>query len=179
MIYITSDCHFSHKNIIKYEPESRGQFTDINEMNETLVANWNSVVKPEDTIYVVGDFFMGPLTSIEPILSRLHGRIILVRGNHDTEPRINLYRQHGIEVKDIAYINYKGKFFTLCHFPYDSAEFAKMVSANNEECIFLYGHIHSNAPQGFVNNTYHIGVDTNNLTPISIEQIWRASNNQL
>ena len=83
--------HFNHKNIIKYEPDSRGQFNSIEEMNETIMQNWNSVVNNEDTIYVLGDFFMGHISTIEPILNRLKGKIILIRGNHDQKNRRKIF----------------------------------------------------------------------------------------
>lgn len=172
-IFITSDCHFNHKNVIAYEPGSRGFFKSIEEMNEAIIYNWNSVVSSEDTIYVCGDFFMGPLDRIEPILKRLNGHIILIRGNHDTPNRIKVFKNYGIEVKDIDYIQYKGRFFILCHFPIASPEFIQMVRQDNSEVVLLYGHIHSNAPKGYVDGTYHIGMDTNHLTPISLEQIWQ------
>lgn len=173
MVFVTSDCHFNHKNILAYEPSSRGHFKSIEEMNEALIYNWNSVVSDEDTIYVVGDFFMGPISGVKPILSRLHGKIILVRGNHDTNARLDLYREHNIEVKDIAYLEYKGKFFILCHFPALRDEFGKLMCKDNPEVIYLYGHIHHNAPKGLVDNRYHIGADTNNLTPVAISTIWQ------
>lgn len=174
MIYLTSDTHFNHANILKYEPNTR-PFATIEEMNEVIISNWNSVVKEEDTVYVLGDFFMGLLTDIEPIFNRLNGKVILVRGNHDTNNRLEYYRNLGIEIKDIEYIQYKGRFFILCHFPNESEEFIKMITRDNSEVVWLYGHIHSNAPKGYVNGTYHIGMDTNNLTPISLQQIWEES----
>ena len=70
---------------------------------------------------------------------------------------------------------YKGRFFILCHFPIANEEFINMVRNDNSEVIVCYGHIHHNAPVGYVDGTYHIGVDTNNLTPISIQQIWEES----
>ena len=54
MIYLTSDLHFNHMNILKYEPESR-PFSSIEEMNEVIIQNWNEVVKISDTVYVLGD----------------------------------------------------------------------------------------------------------------------------
>ena len=171
MIYFTSDTHFNHTNILKYESETR-PFETIEEMNEVLISNWNSVVKEDDIVYVLGDFFMGTLDSIEPIYNRLNGKVILIRGNHDTKNRLKIYEELGIEIKDIEYLNYKGRFFILCHFPIASEEFIKMVIRDNSEVVNLYGHIHSNAPKGYVNGTYHIGCDTNNLTPISIQQVW-------
>lgn len=144
-------------------------------MNEALIANWNSVVSDEDTVYVCGDFFMGPLDAIPAILERLNGKIILIRGNHDQKNRMNVFKAYGIEIKDIEYLSYRGRFFILCHFPIENEEFMKMVRVDNSEVIFCYGHIHGNAPKGFVDGTYHVGVDTNNLTPISIQQIWEES----
>ena len=171
MIWITSDTHFNHTNILKYEPKSR-PFETIEEMNEAIINNWNAVVKSTDTVYVLGDFFMGPMDKIIPILSRLKGKIILIRGNHDTPLRLDLYRNYGIEIKDIDYLRYKGRYFILCHFPIASEEFIQMVIKDNSEVVTLYGHTHSNSPVGYVNGTYHIGLDTNDLRPLSIEEIW-------
>jgi calcineurin-like phosphoesterase family protein len=50
-----------------------------------------------------------------------------------------------------------------------------MVRRDNSEVIMLYGHIHSNAPTGYVDGTFHVGVDTNGLCPVSIEEIWQQS----
>lgn len=170
MIYCTSDCHFNHKNILSYEPQSR-PFATIEEMNETIISNWNSVVTAEDEVWVLGDFFMGQLTAIDPILDRLNGKIHLVRGNHDQKNRMKIYEAHGIDIHDIAYVQYKGRYFVLCHFPNENKEFIRMIIEDNSEVVWLYGHVHSKAPKGYVNGTYHVGVDTNNLTPISIQQI--------
>lgn len=170
-IWLTSDTHFNHTNILKYEPETR-PFETVEEMNETIISNWNKVVAKEDTVYVLGDFFMGKLDEIVSIYKRLNGKIILIRGNHDTKNRIQIYKELGIEIKDIEYISYKGRFFILCHFPIASEEFMYMVRNDNSEVVSLYGHVHSNAPKGYVDGTYHIGMDTNDLTPISLEQVW-------
>ena len=145
-------------------------------MNETLVRNWNNIVRPEDTVYVLGDFFMGRLQDIDDIYTRLNCNIKLIRGNHDTRARLDFYKNYGLEVKDIEYLTYKGKFFILCHFPMTNSEFIEMVRSGNSEVVVCYGHIHHQAPIGYNNGTYHVGVDTNNLTPISIQQIWEESN---
>ena len=174
MIYLTSDCHFNHQNILTYESQTR-PFNSIEEMNETIIQNWNNTVSDNDDIYVLGDFFMGSIENIIPILNRLKGHIHLIRGNHDTKNRIKLYEENGIDVKDIDYIRYKDRFFILCHFPIMNDEFSQMVRKDNSEVIWLYGHIHSHAPKGYVDGSYHVGVDTNNMTPISLERIWQES----
>lgn len=174
MIWVTSDTHLNHKNIIAYCPASR-PFSSVEEMNEALITNWNSCVAPEDTIIHCGDFFMGPLDAIEPILNRLNGHIILIQGNHDTPQRIELFKAHGIEVHDIYYLPYKGRFFIFCHFPIDSVEFRRMVNEDNSETILCYGHVHDHAPKGLVDGTYHVGVDTNDLRPVPLGRIWQAS----
>ena len=171
MIWLTSDLHFNHVNILKYEPVSR-PYETLEEMNEVIIKNWNDRVKPEDTVYVLGDMVMGQLDAGRECLMRLNGKIVLIRGNHDSPKRIEMYKEMGIEVHDIYYLPYKGRYFILCHFPIASEEFIKMVIKDNSEVVNLYGHVHSNAPKGYVNGTYHVGLDTNDLCPISIQQIW-------
>ena len=171
-IWLSSDQHFNNYNILKYEAESR-PFGSVAEMNQALINNWNNVVKPEDKVYVLGDFIMGVADRTQEILDQLNGEIILIRGNHDTLTKLKIYEENNILIKDIDYLAYKGKLFILCHFPITNEEFMKMIRGNNSEVIALYGHVHSNAPKGYYNGTYHIGVDTNDLTPVNIEQIWQ------
>ena len=171
MIYLTSDLHFNHMNILKYEPESR-PFSSIEEMNETIIQNWNEIVTANDTVYVLGDMAMGMIEDAIPLIKRLNGKIILIRGNHDTKKRLEAFKEIGIEVHDIFYLPYKGKYFIMCHFPIASKEFIDMVRYDNSEVVNLYGHLHHNAPKGYVDGTYHVGLDTNNLKPISIDKIW-------
>lgn len=173
MIYLTSDLHFNHKNILKYEPISR-PFNSIEEMNNALINNWNSIIHKEDTVYVLGDFAMGRDEDSKKCIEQLNGKIILIRGNHDNKSRIEMYKSLGIEIYDIQYLTYKGKFFILCHFPPVNEEFIKMVAESNKEVVWLYGHVHHNGVNE--NNFFHVGVDTNNLTPVSIEDIWRKTN---
>lgn len=79
-IYVTSDLHFGHKNIIKFENRP---YKDVEEMTEGLINNWNSVVTANDLVYILGDFsFMGKRKT-EEVLKRLRGKKILIKGNHD------------------------------------------------------------------------------------------------
>lgn len=77
-LWFTSDTHFGHANIIHY---SSRPFTSVEEMDETLVARWNEVVKPSDHVYHLGDVSMKKKDL--QIVTRLNGKKRLVRGNHD------------------------------------------------------------------------------------------------
>jgi calcineurin-like phosphoesterase family protein len=77
--FFTSDPHYWHANIIKF---CARPYADVEEMNEALVRNWNEIVRPEDTVIVVGDFSLA-FRSVETFTRRLNGRKILVAGNHD------------------------------------------------------------------------------------------------
>jgi calcineurin-like phosphoesterase family protein len=78
--YFTADQHFGHQNIIEY---CGRPFHSVGEMNAVLVANWNAVVGPHDTVHVLGDVAMGRREESMPLIGRLAGHKILYPGNHD------------------------------------------------------------------------------------------------
>ena len=84
MIWFTSDTHFGHKNIIEY---CSRPFNGIDHMNQELIRRWNERVKPEDTVFMVGDFcFRGGKDGTTPAIhweKQLNGKIIFIQGNHD------------------------------------------------------------------------------------------------
>lgn len=79
-LFFTSDTHFNHTNILQY---CNRPFKTIDQMNETIITNWNRVVGPDDVIFHLGDFCLGGAEEWNKILNRLNGRIYLVLGNHD------------------------------------------------------------------------------------------------
>jgi calcineurin-like phosphoesterase family protein len=82
-IWVTADQHFGHENIIKY---CERPFKNAHHMDRTLIRNFNELVAPEDTTYMLGDFTMvGPQRAnyVERLLRKLHGTKILILGNHD------------------------------------------------------------------------------------------------
>ena len=165
MIYICSDLHFNHNKDFIWE--ARG-FNSVEEMNQALINNWNSVVKDEDTVYVCGDCMMGDLNSGIELLKQLKGHKKLAIGNHDTDARIKAYKEHNIfEDIQFAYrLKYKKKHYFLSHYP-------TIVDNVNGAVINLYGHIHSTDKINEVNpHGYHIGVDSFNCYPVSIEEIF-------
>lgn len=139
-------------------------------MNESIIDYWNLVVKPNDTIYHLGDLCMGGPKSITSILSRLSGNIILIRGSHDYSSRRKIYEENGIIIKDMDYLNYKGKFFILSHKPISNPEYATMLTGNIWN---LHGHTHQYSCFSEIPNAFHVGVDSNNMKPISLEEVWQ------
>lgn len=77
MIYFTADLHLNHSNIIDY---CNRPFNNIKEMNDTLIYQWNKIVKPIDTVIHNGDFSFGNRTKW---MKKLNGNIVFVKGNHD------------------------------------------------------------------------------------------------
>lgn len=111
-VYFIGDCHFGHKNIIRY---CNRPFKDVDDMTEKLIKNWNSVVGANDIVYVVGDFALCGKQKIIEIGKRLNGRKRLVLGNHD-QASMETYREAGFEfVYNHPIVLYD--FFIVSHAP--------------------------------------------------------------
>lgn len=81
-IWIISDTHFCHKNIIQY---CNRPFYYINEMDETMVERWNNKVSENDVVIHLGDFALTSKNHLKSMRNRLNGVIILVLGSHDID----------------------------------------------------------------------------------------------
>ena len=180
MIYFTSDTHFFHKNIIEYcnRPFYKD---DSNEMDNTIVNNWNEKVSPIDTVYHLGDFaFTGNIDKIRSMIASLNGNIHLIMGNHDYQNKFDrasvrsLFKSTNdylyIEVEDEEIDGKQGIF--LCHYPMLS--WAGSVRGTWQ----LFGHIHSGKLSGsserdvrLLPQQYDVGVDNNNFTPVSYDEV--------
>lgn len=165
-IFLTSDLHFNHDKDFIWK--ARG-FESVQEMNEEQVKRFNSVVTDEDVVYILGDSMMGSdMNSGLAYLRRLKGIKYLAIGNHDTDARIEAYKNSGI-FADVQYgyrIKYKGRVYILTHYP--------TVTANGDDTrvVNLFGHTHQK--EDFFEGRkymYHIGVDSHNCYPIDMESI--------
>lgn len=171
MIYFISDTHFGNENIIKYCDRP---FLNTSHQTLALIYNWNSVVIDNDDVYMLGDFIMGSdMELVHFLLRQLKGRIHLIRGNHDSTRKLEIYQQYPqkiVEIQYFTYLIYKGKTMVLCHFPIMSAGFAKMCQ--QKDTLILHGHVHNKAPlydpaSGLIN----VSADVINFTPISFPQL--------
>lgn len=176
MIYFTSDLHMNNTNVIRY---CNRPFADAAEMNEALIDNWNSVVTMEDDVWVLGDFIMGQADTILDILPCLNGNTIhLVPGNHDTPKKMEIYAEYPrVKIEqNLSQFYYKEYLFLLCHYPIVCNDYLHYMLKNNPKTITLFGHVHDVMPHKCFEHgsAFNVGADVTNFTPVSIEQIIAA-----
>lgn len=166
-IWFTSDTHFGHKNILKY---CNRPFKSIQEHDETLIMNWNSVVRPEDTIYHLGDFAFTDREKVKKILRRLMGNKHFIRGNHDKVMKQEIlghFVTHGdykeIKVPD-AEMDLR-QVIVLCHYAF------QVWNKSHHGSWHLHGHSHGTLPSPDHMARVDVGVDVWNYFPVSYEQI--------
>lgn len=176
-IFFTSDTHFGHKNILNF---CERPFKDTDEMDEAIITNWNNKVGKDDIVFHLGDFAFATNKRWQDLICKLNGKIILVLGNHDIvrwpgDYTMNLFER--VENQIMLKIDNKYKVY-LNHFPflcYDG------VYRNPQDCtIQLHGHVHERIGDTGKDKDrlkyrfpyqYDVGVDNNNFTPISWEEI--------
>lgn len=175
MIYFTSDLHFGHNREFLFKP--RG-FTTIEEHDNTIIENWNSVVGKDDDVYILGDLMLNDNKHGLECISRLNGIKHIILGNHDTDTRVELYKAITSDIKYADIIKYGKYRFYICHYPTFTSNLEK---EHLSECLInLYGHTHQKT--NFYNDIpfmYHIGLDSHNNKPISVEDILSDIKNKI
>lgn len=156
-IFITSDQHFDHTNIIKY---CNRPFSNTYEMNEILLKNWNDTVGKEDVVYFLGDLTFGTGSrSTDYWLNQLNGKIIFIKGSHDRSKNIKFLQNHKLQ--------YDQFFFFLIHDPSDAPK--------NWTGWVIHGHHHNHlAEYPFINKknrTINVSVELTEFKPVNIEEI--------
>ena len=166
MIWLSADLHFGHNKPFIYE--KRG-FNDIHEMNETILNNFRSVVKPEDDLYLLGDLYLGSLNKVIHYLLGLPGKIHIVYGNHDTLSRQKFYGQMPNVVEVMGYSNilkYNKQSIYLSHYPTITDNYPGFPKVIN-----FFGHTHQKTNQyRDYTQMYHVGVDSHNCFPVNIDE---------
>lgn len=161
--WFTSDTHFGHENVIKY---SNRPFRDKWDMDDGIIENWNSKVKPGDIVYHVGDVFFCSQDRALSILDRLNGQIFLIMGNHDkTIRKSSALRGRFIKVCDYHEVTIEGQKIVLCHYP--------MMTWNQSGrgSWMLHGHCHGNLTYPYEAKIHDVGVDPNKYVPMSFDDI--------
>lgn len=168
MIYFTSDLHFYHANVIRH---ANRPFSGADEMNQALINNWNQRVRMSDEVYILGDVTLKGASYANQILSLLHGRKYLIRGNHDRfTDQESFDKSLFIWIKDYHELKHQKQRFILFHYPIDRWNHFYRGS------IHLHGHSHNfsdyneqNAENGF--RRIDVGVDAHHMAPVSIDEI--------
>ena len=142
MRYYIADLHFFHSGV-NDRMDHRG-FSCVEDMNQYMIQKWNKRVRKNDEVVVLGDLSFGKVEETNKILESLHGRIFLIRGNHDkflNKPGTNMSRFEW--VKDYAEMNDDGRKVVLCHYPIVCYNGQSRRDKNgNPKVYMLHGHIH-------------------------------------
>ena len=163
-IFFISDLHLGHKAAIRM---CERPFETVEEMNETLISNWNRVVNEGDTVYMLGDVSHRlTVESANELIKQLHGKKVLIKGNHDKQYDATLFEG----IYDFLEIHVYGVSISLMHYP--MLEWPKFRYGS----VHLHGHSHNKADYNLQMKSegihrYDVGVDANNFTPVSIKHI--------
>lgn len=173
-IWFTSDTHFGHGNVIKY---CNRPYRTSDEMDRSLIDNWNSVVQPQDIVYHLGDVGFMQEPQLINILQRLNGNKILIMGNHDKvikRSKAAFYKCFG-SIHDYYDLSHDGQKYVLSHYP--------MLSWNGSGrgSIMLHGHSHGTTNYGHLKTgkILDVGVDCHNYTPIDIPTVLRLMSSRV
>ena len=157
--FFTADHHFGHSNIIKF---CNRPFANSREMDETLIQNWNKIIKPRDKVFYLGDFAITHHLYTEKILKRLNGNITLIWGSHD-KTTIKKCSQYFDEIIPLKTISINKQYIVLCHYC------MRVWDKSHYGSWHLYGHSHGNLPP--IGKSWDVGVDNNNFFPLSFDEI--------
>lgn len=146
-IWVISDTHWNHANILKFTDRESGKpvrpFQSVHDMNEIMVENWNSVVKPGDKVYHLGDVFFGSKEDFKVLWTRLHGRKRLVVGNHDD---VKFLSSGAFFEKVMLWRKFENLLLT--HVPVHPSTLGE-DRFSGKQMINVHGHIHQNkSPDG-------------------------------
>lgn len=189
MIYFSSDFHFYHKNIVAgvsawLNKDKCRKFSTVEEMNNVLITNLNSIIDANDTLYFLGDFAFSGIENYFKIREQINcKKIHFICGNHDNvhgskyDP---MYNGKNVSSLFESYQYYKEIFLnkkriTLFHYPTAS------WNGLSEPSIHLHGHTHRSPQEKFMNGglSMDVGVDGNEYKPYSLDDIFGIMNQRV
>jgi len=171
-IFLTSDLHFGHNKEFLWGP--RG-FNSIEEHDKAIIENWNSVVNWDDEVWLLGDLMLNDNVHGIHCMNQLAGKINIIRGNHDTDNRIQEYvniRPNILFYGLAQILKYGGYTFYLSHYPTLCSNFDDDKPLRRK-VINICGHCHTqdrfkDMDKGVI---YHVELDAHNNTPILLDDI--------
>lgn len=118
--WFTADLHFFHKKVLCYRgllsPDDMSAEA-VDHANYLMLIEWNARVRPEDTVYILGDVSFASPTKTAAMISRLHGNKFLIRGNHDSDRHVHAMEPYLVTVRDYMMIKHQEQLIALCHYP--------------------------------------------------------------
>ncbi len=183
MRWYTADPHFGHARILEL---AHRPFRNVEEMNSAILERAHSVVGQEDELWVLGDLALGTIDESLRVASHLPGRKVLILGNHDrpflerTQERRSRFRaayeKAGFRVLDDLVVGDRvgGHDVLLSHYPYEGdsregEERHKELRAVDQGLPIVHGHVHER--WHISGRQINVGVDVNDFTPVSEEQL--------
>lgn len=151
MRYYISDLHFYHRNM-NTSMDNRG-FSDVDEMNEYMISQWNSKVRRNDEVVILGDFSIEKGEKTNEILRRLKGKKYLIIGNHDNYLRDKSFDQSLFKwIEPYKELNDNKKKVILSHYPIFCYNGQYRVDEEERPKVYmLYGHVHNTYDEQLVN----------------------------
>jgi len=163
-VFLISDTHFDHGNIIDY---CHRPYSNTKEMNRTMKKNWNSTIGEKDTVYFLGDWSFGRKARQSNYWMRqLNGYIFPIRGSHDRDKFSSEFPKWELLHRD-------GYTFLLMHDPEDE----EVIKAVKERYDWLiHGHVHNNKMDRhpFINGeqkTINVSAELINYKPVSLSYL--------
>lgn len=178
--FFTSDTHFNHVSIRTYCPGRLVLGDSLEETNENLIKRWNEVVTPDDTVYHLGDFAMGPKVLHKSFLDRLNGTKLLVRGNHD-QPAAKMLAMGFKEVTNRLFLppmDTQGLTTYLAHIPVGADVYKdryyppELIEEPKYYDIWLHGHVHDKFKRR--GKYINVGCDVWDFRPVTLDQLLAA-----
>lgn len=165
MEYFTSDTHIGHESIIEF---CKRPFKNLDEMDYEISKNFMEILKPNDTLYHLGD--IGYESRVKrfllPII-QMGVKVNLIEGNHDRVKRKKLFEWGVVGVFNMLEIRKKSYNITLCHYP--------MLTYNKShyDAWHLYGHHHKNTPdpEFIKGKRLNVNVEFHEYKPWNLDEI--------
>lgn len=168
-VWVWSDIHFYHTNIIKYCDRP---FDSVEEMNQTLIENHNNLVGPNDLVIWVGDVSFKNVCDTNALLRQLNGDRILIAGNHDLDKKRRHVRALDFNEIHLLYTIDDGVApIVFTHFTMDNAPLP---------WINVHGHVH-NQPYDVEHSLQHINVSVEviDYKPMHLTELRRIARERL
>ena len=161
MDYVTSDLHFGDENVLFKRFGNLNQ----NKYISLIIENFNAILNDDDFLYVLGDIGEAKHFSLlKSVFSKIKGRKILIKGNHDIM-KDEAYKEIGFEkVYDFPLFYENNIIFS--HYP---------LPLDNSYYINIHGHLHNEKLN--LKNYFNASVDVNGYKPVKVVLFTRFANN--